>query len=269
MAASMMEDDVEYKFEWGKKRGMGGKKRDVQFYESFTLEGVQFTLNDAVCLQNESSDVPHIGKLIKIWENRDKSRKIKVQWFFRRSDILTYLEGIQTKQNELFLACGDGKGFANVNPFEAIVGKCNVVYMSKSTVDSQPSEEAKAGFVCYRFFDVVQRKVVDEIDNKTVGTEGISSSSSSTSIESIRLGRSYTKPHSQRHRDGTKQVWQMLWRKIKRDKQKKGFGIYDPESYSMNFDHGTAWMEPDNLPRSFSSRYADPSRILPPTHLLD
>ena len=67
----------------------------------------------------------------------------------------------------------------------------------------------------------------------------------------------------------------MLWRKLKRDK-KKGFrstptleGIYDPESYSMNFDHGTGWMEPDNMPRSFSARYADPYRILPPRHLLD
>ncbi|KAK7293721.1 hypothetical protein RJT34_16594 [Clitoria ternatea] len=96
--------------------------------------------------------------------------------------------------------------------------------------------------------------------------------SSTSTLESIRLGRSHTKPHYQSNRNGPKPVWQMLWRKLKRDK-KKGFGsmegVYDPESYSMNFDHGTGWMEPDNLPRSFSSRYADPSRILPPRHLLD
>lgn len=71
----------------------------------------------------------------------------------------------------------------------------------------------------------------------------------------------------------------MLWRKLKRDKKnkKKVFsspdnsvdgGVYDQETYSMNFDHGTGWMEPDNLPRSFSARFADPSRILPPKHLL-
>ncbi|KAK7373199.1 hypothetical protein VNO80_06597 [Phaseolus coccineus] len=170
MVAPMDEDDLKYEFAWGKKRGMGGKKKDVQFYESFTFEGVQYTLNDAVCLQNESCDVPHIGKLIKIWENRDKSRKVKVQWFFRSSEIRKFLEGIQTKENELFLACGDGKGFANVNPLEAIVGKCNVVCISKNIGNSQLSDEAKADFVFYRFFDVGQRKVVDEID-KIAGTE--------------------------------------------------------------------------------------------------
>lgn len=99
----------------------------------------------------------------------------------------------------------------------------------------------------------------------------------SSTTEPIRLGRSYTKPHYQNYNDGgPKPVWQMLWRKIKRDK-KKIFGsnpivgcVYDEESYSMNFDKGIGWMEPDNLPRSFSSRYADPSRILPPRrHLLD
>lgn len=100
-------------------------------------------------------------------------------------------------------------------------------------------------------------------------------SSSNATIQTIRLGRSYTKPHYQSYHDGSKPVWQMFWRKLKRDK-KKLFGstptlegVYDHESYSMNFDHGTGWMEPDNLPRSFSSRYADPSRILPPRHLLD
>ncbi|CAJ1972302.1 unnamed protein product [Sphenostylis stenocarpa] len=175
MAASMVEDEEEeYEFAWGKKRGMGGKKRDVQFYESFTFEGVLYTLNDAVCLQNESSEVPHIGKLIKIWENRDKSRKVKVQWFFRPGEIRKYLEGIQTKENELFLACGDGKGFANVNPlavpsfWESIVGKCNVLCISKSIENPHPSDEAKADFVFYRYFDVGQRKVVDQIDNKVV-----------------------------------------------------------------------------------------------------
>ncbi|CAJ2674809.1 unnamed protein product [Trifolium pratense] len=102
--------------------------------------------------------------------------------------------------------------------------------------------------------------------------------SSNSTTQTIRLGRSYTKPHYQSNNiDGTKPVWQKLWKKIKRDK-KKIFGstptmegIYDEESYSMNFDQGSGWMEPDNLPRSFSSRYADPSRnrTLLPRHLLD
>lgn len=103
------------------------------------------------------------------------------------------------------------------------------------------------------------------------------SSSSQRTTQNIMLGRSYTRPHSKSY-DGTKTVWQMLWRKLKREKKnkKKVFsssdnsvdGVYDQETYSMNFDHGTGWMEPDNLPRSFSARFTDPSRILPPKHLL-
>ncbi|CAK8568803.1 unnamed protein product [Lathyrus sativus] len=101
-----------------------------------------------------------------------------------------------------------------------------------------------------------------------------------------RLGRSYTtKPqthHSSNDRS-KKTVWQKIWRKVKRDK-KKVFNYasssgsasrvdidgvcYDEETYSMNFDQGTGWMEADNLPRSFSARYADPSWILPPKLLL-
>ena len=74
---------------------------------------------------------------------------------------------------------------------------------------------------------------------------------------------------------GSKPAWRALWRKIRGDK-KKVFsspvtmeGIYDPDTYSQNFDQGAGWMEPDNLCRSFSARFADPSRILPPRHLLD
>ena len=38
---------------------------------------------------------------------------------------------------------------------------------------------------------------------------------------------------------------------------------YDPTTYSKNFDQGMGWEEPDNLSRSFSARFADPSRIFP------
>ncbi|PIA65069.1 hypothetical protein AQUCO_00100508v1 [Aquilegia coerulea] len=63
--------------------------------------------------------------------------------------------------------------------------------------------------------------------------------------------------------------WRLLWRKLKKE-QKRMFNSsapvqvpYDAYTYSQNFDQGTAWAEPDNLPRSFSARYADPSRTLP------
>ncbi|XP_057416073.1 uncharacterized protein LOC130710736 [Lotus japonicus] len=95
-------------------------------------------------------------------------------------------------------------------------------------------------------------------------------SSRSQRKENIRFGRSNTKPHHY-HDDGTRTVWQMLWRKLKGDRKKKVFssspargdGVYDEETYSMNFDQGTGWMEPDNIPRSFSARFADPSWISP------
>ncbi|CAL0327280.1 unnamed protein product [Lupinus luteus] len=94
----------------------------------------------------------------------------------------------------------------------------------------------------------------------------------------IRFGRSCTRTQYRTYspiRYGDKiSVWQMLWRKLKSGK-KKVFsftdsvdGVYDLDTYSMNFDHGTGWMEPDNLPRSFSARFADPSTILPPKNLL-
>lgn len=114
--SGLEEEEVVLQFEWGKKRGMGGKKRDVQFYESFTFDGVEYALFDAVYHHNEGEPEPYIGKLIKIWENRDKSKKVKVQWFFRPREIQRYLEGIQTRHNELFLGCGEGKGLTNINP---------------------------------------------------------------------------------------------------------------------------------------------------------
>ncbi|KAL3631868.1 hypothetical protein CASFOL_024852 [Castilleja foliolosa] len=59
-------------------------------------------------------------------------------------------------------------------------------------------------------------------------------------------------------------VWTQLWRKlIKRDK--KGSNsmrfTYDEYSYSQNFDQGLVWADPDDLSRSFSARFAVPSRV--------
>ncbi|MED6125871.1 hypothetical protein PIB30_072718 [Stylosanthes scabra] len=65
--------------------------------------------------------------------------------------------------------------------------------------------------------------------------------------------------------------WKVLWMKLK--KKKKLFASsesssaqhiqvpYDPYTYSQNFDHGNAKDEPDNLSRSFSARYAHPSKV--------
>ncbi|KAK3009107.1 hypothetical protein RJ639_013137 [Escallonia herrerae] len=108
--------EVENLFKWGKKRGVGGKKKEVQFYESFSYDGEEYALYDCVYMHNESEPKPFIGKLVKIWETADKTRKVKVQWFFRPLEISNWLRDVMTLENEIFLAHGQGVGLANVNP---------------------------------------------------------------------------------------------------------------------------------------------------------
>lgn len=107
---------AEVEFKWGKKRGVGGKNKEIQFYESFTYDGVDYALFDCVYMYKNDESAPYIAKLVKIWENGDKSRRIKVQWFFRPSEISSYLGDVEVSENELFFASGEGKGLANVNP---------------------------------------------------------------------------------------------------------------------------------------------------------
>ncbi|KAL2463125.1 uncharacterized protein Fot_54362 [Forsythia ovata] len=69
-------------------------------------------------------------------------------------------------------------------------------------------------------------------------------------------------------------IWTLLWRKIKKEKKKK-FNCsnsmrftYDPYSYAQNFDQGLMWSDPDDLARSFSARFAVPSRIFERNELM-
>ncbi|KAL4195477.1 hypothetical protein AMTRI_Chr05g64850 [Amborella trichopoda] len=55
--------------------------------------------------------------------------------------------------------------------------------------------------------------------------------------------------------------WKREKRKICRPTLRNARVSYDPETYAMNFDHGVASFEPDNLSRSFAARFADPSQI--------
>lgn len=112
----MIEEKKDPGFEWGKKKGFGGKNREVIFYESFIYDGVTYTLNDSVYLYKDDEPEPYVGKIIKIWESGDRKKKVKVLWFFRPCEILNFLEGYEVRENELFLAAGEGVGLANVNP---------------------------------------------------------------------------------------------------------------------------------------------------------
>lgn len=112
----MAEDQAtDLDFKWGKKRGVGGKKKEVRFYESFTYDGVDYSLYDCVYMHKDEEPEPYIGKLIKIWENADKTKKVKVHWFFRPSEISRWLGDAVTLENEIFVAAGEGIGLANVN----------------------------------------------------------------------------------------------------------------------------------------------------------
>ncbi|KAL8043166.1 hypothetical protein ABFX02_09G100500 [Erythranthe guttata] len=77
-------------------------------------------------------------------------------------------------------------------------------------------------------------------------------------------------------------IWMQLWRKLKREK-KRIFQCnnnnsnnssmrftYDAYSYSQNFDdnQGSVWADPDNVSRSFSARFAVPSRIFEQQRLM-
>lgn len=116
----VLENDEEVEFVWGRKRGLGGKRKEVQFYESFTYDGMEYALYDCVYMHKEG-ELPYIGKIIKIWENPDKSRKIKIHWFFRPSEILYHLKDVQVAENEVFLASGEGTGLANVNSLVSVI----------------------------------------------------------------------------------------------------------------------------------------------------
>lgn len=87
---------------------------------------------------------------------------------------------------------------------------------------------------------------------------------------SIRLGRYYEEIDqsvSSTSATANKLSWKVLWTKFKKEKIRKVFdppvarAPYDPHTYSQNFDQGSVWDEADNLSRSFSVRFADPSRI--------
>ncbi|XP_022714509.1 uncharacterized protein LOC111274134 [Durio zibethinus] len=63
--------------------------------------------------------------------------------------------------------------------------------------------------------------------------------------------------------------WRMLWRKLMREKKKifdcssstRVHVSYDPYTYAQNFDQGLMSTDPDDLSRSFSARFAVPSRV--------
>lgn len=110
------ENVKDLEFKWGQKMGVDCLEKEVQFYESFTYDGTEYTLYDCVYMYKEGEPEPYIGKLIKIWETVDRAKKVNVQWFFRPSEISKWLVDQTPLQKEIFLATGEGIGLSNVNP---------------------------------------------------------------------------------------------------------------------------------------------------------
>jgi len=96
------------------------------------------------------------------------------------------------------------------------------------------------------------------------------SSSSSSSGGGAAYDKAYGAP-----RPSARARLRGLWRRIKREKKRILLCTtgcvpaaapphrepYDAYSYAQNFDDGEAWVEPENLSRSFSARFAVPSRV--------
>lgn len=126
-AAASVDEGLEFK--WGKQKGVGGKKKDVRFYESFTFDGDEYCLHDCVLVTDPNepdSDELFVGKIIKIWEHTNKRakhpRQVKLLWFFKPSEMPPgVVEAVpDVLANELFLASGEGPGLASVNPLVSV-----------------------------------------------------------------------------------------------------------------------------------------------------
>ncbi|KAL3650828.1 hypothetical protein CASFOL_007231 [Castilleja foliolosa] len=161
-----------YDFKWGKQRGVVGKNKDVRFYETFTYDGTDYTLYDCVFLHMKD-EAPHIGILVEIWENSDKSKEVNVQWFFRPWEISFFLGDAEFKKNELFFASGVGTGLSNINPLEVVAGKVNVVCISKDSRNLQPSAEEvqMADYIFYRTFEVNSSIISDQMGDTLGGLD--------------------------------------------------------------------------------------------------
>ncbi|KAH6820028.1 hypothetical protein C2S53_012896 [Perilla frutescens var. hirtella] len=154
-------------FRWGVRKGT------INLYESFTLEGIEYSLYDTVYLYRSGQAEPDIGKLVSLMEMENHEKKAEILWFFRPAEIVNCLGGVKPLRKELFLACGEGKGLMKLNPLDAILGKCNVVCSSKDKRNPQPTEEElrMADYIFYRSFDVGTRIISEEFPSSIAGVE--------------------------------------------------------------------------------------------------
>ncbi|XP_021989255.1 protein ANTI-SILENCING 1 isoform X2 [Helianthus annuus] len=160
-------------FRWGHKSRVGKKNPKIQYYESFTYDGVNYSLYDSVYLWSGDQHLPDIAKIIDIYETPRLKKMVKVVWYFRPTEVQKWLRGVRHLNNELFLASGEGNGLFNFNPLETICGKCNVVCKSKDERNPKASKEElkMSDYVFYRTFDVEKCILSDKFPDKIAGVD--------------------------------------------------------------------------------------------------
>ncbi|KAI5063518.1 hypothetical protein GOP47_0022065 [Adiantum capillus-veneris] len=143
------------------------------FYYSFFSEGVEYKLYDNVQVYNGPRE-PYIGKIIKLWEEKQSGmKKVLIRWFLRLRDLDSQMEG---DPKELYLAFGKGIGVTNENDLEVICGKSKVLCTSKDVRNKQPSASdlKKADFFFSKIYNVdlqhlsPVQKVVDKLGCEAV-----------------------------------------------------------------------------------------------------
>ncbi|CAL0322015.1 unnamed protein product [Lupinus luteus] len=158
-------------FKWGIKKGVGMNDKNLQFYESFVYNGVEYFLYDCVYFFHTDHVETSVGKIVKIYERPNHEKVVKVVWFFRPCEIRNFLGDYEPNWNELLLASGLGTGVSNVNFLASIVGKCNVVCTSKDKRNPEPSktELNMADFFFNHTFDVRRHVIDDKFPNEIDG----------------------------------------------------------------------------------------------------
>lgn len=94
----------------------GGKNNEVQFYQSFTYDAVDYFLYDSVYVWCGDEPEPSIGKLVKMWETPSHKNRVKFVWYFHPDEIKNILGDVKPLDKEVFLACGEGKGLFTIGP---------------------------------------------------------------------------------------------------------------------------------------------------------
>ncbi|KAF3334926.1 BAH domain-containing protein [Carex littledalei] len=170
-----MKDNIS--FTWGDKGGMS-KSKEVQFYKNFKYDEITYNLFDNVYLFKDDDPEPHLGKIMKIWSAKG-DKKVKIVWFLHPSEIGEHLGSYQPSEKEVFLACGGNEvpGVADINPLDAIAGKCCVICTLKDERNPHPSQAdiERADFVFSRLFDA-SRCTLSDVSDKlpdTIATHNI------------------------------------------------------------------------------------------------